>query len=230
MGLAVAYLRVSTEKQETEAQKKAIEEFAKEHNFEVLWFEEPEGTSGGIPAMERPVFKQVWQFLETNKHVKDLIVFELSRLGRDYDDLKNILTKLSERGIRLWIVTLPTWNNLMELARKNDNPLMQLLYKLIADLIVSVMAFASAQERVLISIRTKAGIEKAKAMGKHVGRPPFPFPEEKVKSLLKQGKTIRDVWRLLKETKEVCREVKGEWKCISYEQFRRKVKALRHSK
>jgi len=192
MRLAVAYLRVSTEKQEVEAQRKAIEEFAKKHEFEVLWFEEPEGISGAVSALERPVFRQLWQFLEVNTHVRDLIVFELTRLGRDYDDLKVLLMKLAERGIRLWIVTLPTWNELMELARKSDNPMLQLLYKLIGDIVVSVMSFAAAQERIMISLRTKAGLQKAKAMGKKLGRPSYPFPREKVLALLRQGKTIAD--------------------------------------
>jgi len=48
--------------------------------------------------------------------------------------------------------------------------------------------------------------------------------------LLKQGKTIKDIWRLLKETKEICRSVKEEWKCISYEKFRRKAKKVAKNK
>jgi len=225
--IAVAYLRVSTEKQEVEAQRRAIEEFAKQHGFEVLWFEEPEGTSGGIPALERPVFRQMWQFLESNPHVRDLIVFELTRLGRDYDDLKSLLTKLRDKKIRLWVVTLPTWNELMELAGKSDNPLLQLLYKLIGDIISDVMAFAAAQERIMTSLRTKAGLAKARAQGKRIGRPPYPFPEDRVKMLLAQGKSIADVWRLLKESGEICRETpNGKIDCMEYETFRKKVRQL----
>jgi len=231
MRLAVAYLRVSTEKQETEAQRKAIEEFARKYGFEVLWFEEPEGISGGVPALERPVFRQMWQFLESNPNIRDLIVFEVSRLGRDYDDLKSLLAKLSEKGIRLWIVTLPAWNEIMEFARQSNNPLMQLLYRLLADIVVSIMSFAAAQERIMISLRTKAGMQKAKAQGKKLGRPPYPFPREKVLSLLKQGKTIADVWRLLKESGEICRRKdSGELDCMEYETFRRKVRHLLSSK
>jgi len=226
MRLAVAYLRVSTEKQETEAQRKAIEEFARRYGFEVLWFEEPEGTSGSVPALERPVFRQMWQFLEANRHIRDLIVFELTRLGRDYDDLKSLLAKLSEKGIRLWIVTLPTWNEMVELAGKTDNPLLQLLYKLISDIIVSVMSFAAAQERIMISLRTKAGLEKAKTQGKKIGRPPYPFPEDKVRMLFAQGKSIADAWRLLKESGEICRETQNGRDCMEYETFRKKVRQL----
>jgi len=225
--LAVAYLRVSTEKQEVEAQRRAIEEFAKQHGFEVLWFEEPEGTSGAVRALERPVFRQMWQFLESNPHIRDLIVFELTRLGRDYDDLKSLLAKLSERGIRLWIVTLPTWNEMVELARRSDNPVMQLLYKLIGDIVVSVMSFTAAQERVMISLRTKAGLAKARTQGKRIGRPAYPFPEDKVRMLLAQGKSIADAWRLLKENGEICRaRSDGSRDCMEYETFRKKVRQL----
>jgi len=227
MRLAVAYLRVSTEKQEVEAQRKAIEEFARKYGFEVLWFEEPEGISGAVSALERPVFKQMWQFLESNPNIRDLIVFEVSRLGRDYDDLKQLLAKFSEKGVRLWIVTLPTWNELMEQIRKVDNPLVQLLYKLLGDIIVNVMSFAAAQERIMISLRTKAGLEKAKAMGKKLGRPSYPFPVDRVKMPITQGKSVADAWRLLKESGEICRQKEdGGYDCMKYETFRRKVRAL----
>jgi len=226
MNLAVAYLRVSTEKQETEAQKRAIEEFARNHGFSVIWFTD-EAVSGGVKARERPGFSAMLRFLESNPMIRDIIVFELSRLGRDYDDLKDVLHEFSSKGYRLWIVTLPTWNQIVDMIKSENNPLLQLLYKLLADILVSVMAFASAQERVLISIRTRAGIARARAEGKHVGRPPYPLPLDRIRMLLRQGKSIKDIWRLLKEKGEICREVKGVRKCMSYETFRRKLHELR---
>lgn len=57
----------------------------------------------------------------------------------------------------------------------------------------------------------------------------MPFPVDKVKQLLAQGKTIADTWRLLKESGEICRQVREtkQVECMAYERFRRKVKALR---
>lgn len=221
MPVAVAYLRVSTEKQEIESQKRAVEEFARQRGFELLWFVD-EAVSGGVRAFERVGFKRMVEFLEMNSHVRDIIVFELSRLGRDYDDLKEILHYISSRGHRLWVVTLPTWNELIENIKTVDNPLVKLLYKLLADIFVSVMSFASAQERVLISMRTKAGLEKARAEGKRIGRPPYPFPAEEVRKLLKTGLPLTKIHKLLAAEGKICRG--GD--CMKYETFRRKVKEV----
>ncbi|MCX8205207.1 MAG: recombinase family protein [Candidatus Nezhaarchaeota archaeon] len=225
--LAAAYVRVSTQAQEAEAQRRALEEFAKSRGFALAWFVD-EAVSGSVKAMERPGFASMARFLEANPGVKDVVVFDLSRLGRDYDDLKEVLRYLSSRGCRLWVAAMPSWNELMEgLRASGDNPLLSLLYKLLADILVSVMSFASAQERVLTSMRTRAGLEKARAGGKRLGRPPYPFPEDYVKQLLKKGLPLTKVWRLLVAEGKICREADGERDCMRYETFRRKVRELR---
>ncbi|MEM4847689.1 MAG: recombinase family protein [Thermosphaera sp.] len=230
MSVAVAYLRVSTEKQEVDAQRRAIEEFAKTRSFTVLWFTD-EAVSGGVKAFERPGFKRMIEFLESNPHVKDIVVFELSRLGRDYDDLKDVLHYIGSKGYRLWIVTLPTWNELMESVKTIENPLVKLLYKLLADIFVSVMAFSANQERVLISMRTRAGLERARAEGKKLGRPGYPFPVDEVRQLLKKGLPLTRIHRLLVAEGRVCREVKGKGvDCMKYETFRRKVKEIKKAR
>jgi len=88
--------------------------------------------------------------------------------------------------------------------------------------LLALLAAFTEMERSFIRERTRQGIRRAREQGKHVGRPPYPFPVDKVKSLLTQGKTVADAWRLLKETKEICREKD----CMKYETFRRKVKLL----
>lgn len=228
MSVAVAYLRVSTEKQEVEAQRRAVEEFARQHGFTVLWFTD-EAVSGGVRAFERPGFKRMIEFLESNPHVRDVVVFELSRLGRDYDDLKDVLHFLSSSGYRLWIVTLPAWNELMESIRAVDNPLVKLLYKLLSDVFISVMSFSASQERLLISMRTRAGLERARAEGKKLGRPSYPLPVDEVKRLLRAGLPLTRIHRLLVAEGKICREVKGKGvECMKYETFRRKIRMLKH--
>ncbi|MEM4676106.1 MAG: hypothetical protein QXM12_07440, partial [Nitrososphaerota archaeon] len=144
------------------------------------------------------------------------------------DDLKEILHYISSRGYRLWVVTLPTWNELMESVKTVENPLVKLLYKLLADIFVSVMAFSANQERVLISMRTKAGLERVKKEGKKLGRPSYPFPSDEVKQLMKKGLPLSKIHKLLIGEKKICREVRGKGEdCMSYETFRRKVKSIK---
>ncbi|MEM4436147.1 MAG: recombinase family protein [Thermosphaera sp.] len=221
MSIVVSYLRVSTESQEVEGQRKAVEEFAGKRGYTVLWFID-EAVSGGIKAFERPGFRRMVEFLESNQHVKDIVVFELSRLGRDYDDLKEILHYISNKGCRLWIVTMPTWNELMENIKNTDNPLVGLLYRLLSDIFISVMSFAASQERILISMRTKAGLVKAREEGKKIGRPPYPLPLDEVKHLMKKGLPLTKIHKLLSAEGKICRKEK----CMSYETLRRKIKTL----
>lgn len=87
MSVAIAYLRVSAEKQEVGAQRRVVEDFAKTKGFTALWFTD-EAVSGGVKAFERPGFKRMIEFSDSNPRVKDIVVFELSKLGKDYNDLK----------------------------------------------------------------------------------------------------------------------------------------------
>ncbi|MEM1672815.1 MAG: hypothetical protein QXT86_12275, partial [Archaeoglobaceae archaeon] len=101
------------------------------------------------------------------------------------------------------------------------------LYKLLSDIFIAIMSFASSQERILISMRTKAGLERVKKEGKKLGRPNYPFPVDEVKQLMKKGLPLTKIHKLLIAEKKICRKVKGEEeKCMSYETFRRKVKHL----
>ena len=77
-----------------------------------------------------------------------------------------------------------------------------------------------------ISRRTKDGLKRAKAQGKKLGRPPYPFPTDYVKQLLSMGLPVVKIWRLLVSEGKICREIKGTTKCMSYETFRRKLHEL----
>jgi DNA invertase Pin-like site-specific DNA recombinase len=64
--------------------------------------------------------------------------------------------------------------------------------------IISILATLAKQERVKISERTKAGLERARKQGKQLGRPSISDKKkEKIKKLRKDGLSIRKVAKRL---------------------------------
>jgi len=140
-----------------------------------------EGVSGGKPAFERSGFSRM---IEVAKllDVKVLIFYDLTRLGRDLSDVVNTYRKLLEDGFTVLFVKHP------ELNVKPDSYVAEALRKAM----LALLGIAAEMERAFIRERTRAGMKRAKEQGKHVGRPPIPFPKDKVITLLKQGKSIAD--------------------------------------
>ena len=142
------YIRVSTEEQNLDNQKKAISE-----RFQVdCWIEEKK--SGTVDFKKRSLGGLMDQLQSGDV----LVITELSRLGRSLNMIFNIINLLKDKNVRCVAIK----NNFdMNPADKND-------------IVVSVLMFAfglSAQiERELISERTKQGLAVARAHGKRIGR------------------------------------------------------------
>ncbi len=150
------YVRVSTEKQELDNQLVLIESWLKAHGLQAdyRFIEQP--MSGGED--ERPEFLALWEKIDRGE-VKTLVVAELSRLSRRMPTLVNFLYKCIERGVT--VVSLrEEW---LANALKN---------KMFRPIVIAMLSTLYELERQMISERTKAGLERAKREGKHVGRPP----------------------------------------------------------
>ena len=146
----VAYLRVSTTDQDLEKNKFDILQLANEKGLgQVQWVEET--VSGRVSWR-----KQIAQILEDQLQSGDnLIVSELSRLGRSMLECMEILSIASQKGIKVYAVK-GNW--------RLDNSIQS---KIIA------MAFSMAAEieRDLISQRTKEALAARKQAGIKLGRP-----------------------------------------------------------
>jgi len=91
----VAYLRVSTEKQDLESQRLMIETWAKSKSVTVdEWLYEIE--SGRED--ERPKFQELWQKVR-EKRVGTVVVAELSRLSRRMRTLVDFLYDSFDNGV-----------------------------------------------------------------------------------------------------------------------------------
>ena len=148
------YIRVSTEEQNLDNQKKAITE-----HFKVdRWYEEKK--SGTLDYRKR----NLGDLLEILKEGDVLVVTELSRLGRSLNMVFKIIDTLKEKKVRCVAI-----KNNFDMRPADAN-----------DIVSSVLLFAfglSAQiERQLISERTKQGLAVAKAKGHRVGKQKGEFP------------------------------------------------------
>ena len=148
--MTYAYIRVSTNAQETENQKFEIQQFCSKNKIKIDSFIQ-EKISGKV----EPGKRELGRLLGNIKKGDLIICSELSRLGRSLFMIMSILNLLMEKEAKIWTI--------------KDN------YRLGDDIQSKVLAFAfglSAEiERNLISQRTKEALKAKRAEGVIFGRP-----------------------------------------------------------
>ena len=170
-GRVYAYLRVSTDEQDLAAQKVGAVDFCRERGIRIdQWFEET--ASGGVDAAERDLGLKL---LPKLKPGDTLVTPELSRLGRSTADVLSTLKVLSDRQVKVYVV-------------KGG---FQLDDSINSKILSTVLSLAAEIERELIRQRTREGIARAKASGKHVGRPKIEDEEDRRSKLDKRGEEIK---------------------------------------
>lgn len=148
MSRTFLYARVSTAEQTTDNQLL----LAEKAGYAVIPSRVfAETISGTVPAMERPVFVQVINKLEPGDL---LVVAKLDRLGRNAADIDRTVEHLRQMGVRVVVLDLPV----MEVTSAAG----ELVRRMFA-------AFAQFERDQLVE-RTHAGLARAKAEGKALGR------------------------------------------------------------
>ena len=151
------YCRVSTSKQDTDHQLKALRDFAKKNGYLVIK-EFTEKISGAKKIYDRMALIELMDFVRENK-VDKILIFECSRLSRRASDFLNIIEELNELGVSLYILQ----NGLETLLPDGSvNP--------IASLVCGIIAQFNSMERTLIRARMAAGYENYREKGGVVGR------------------------------------------------------------
>lgn len=158
--MKVAYIRVSTEEQNTARQEEAM----KAQGVERVYIEKISGKN-----TDRPQLKSMLDFVREGDTV---IVESYSRLARSTADLLNIIGELDSKGV-----------SFISLKENIDPSTPQ------GKFMMTVYAGLSQFERECILQRQKEGIAIAKAEGKYKGRKPIDKPEnwEEVYSSWKRG-------------------------------------------
>lgn len=149
MARTFAYCRVSTADQTTQNQVREIEAagFVIAPSRVVA-----ETVSGSTPAKERQGFSRLLDRLEGGDV---LVVTKLDRLGRNAMDVRATVDSLAAAGIRVHCLALGGVDLTSAAGRMT----------------MGVIAAVAEFERDLLIERTQAGLKRAKAAGKLLGRP-----------------------------------------------------------
>lgn len=164
------YARCSTRDQETENQVAQLRDYAKKQSWQVV-DEIIDVCSGGKSSKEREGLDKVFQ-LAHRKEFDVLLFWSLDRLSRE-GSRKTIayLTILDDAGV--------AWHSYSEPYISSMG--------VFADCIISLLSTLAKQEKIRISERTKAGLERTRRVnGTRLGRPKT--PPERLKKALKLRK------------------------------------------
>jgi len=169
------YARVSTadKGQDTELQLKDLRAFAHARGWQIHEEYVDEGMSGMLakrPALDR--------LLTACRHrqIDVVLVWRLDRLGRSLKHLIMMLDELQSLG-----VAFVALHEQIDCTTATGQLMLHLLG-----------AFAEF-ERALIRERVKAGLAHAQSKGRQLGRPRLEIDPARVKSLRKDGRSIRQI-------------------------------------
>ena len=142
------YLRVSTQDQTVENQKLPLIEYCKRMNWDYELFEESEST-----RKTRPIQWDLYNRL-LKKEFDGLLVYKFDRWARSTKELVEHMENLIAKNVRV-----VSYSENIDLDSSMGRAMLTI-----------ISAFAQL-ERDLIRERTLAGLARAKAQGKKLGRP-----------------------------------------------------------
>lgn len=163
----IGYTRVSTADQHTEAHRQHVEE---RHRID-QWFTD-EATSGAVKALQRPGFKKLFEYVRDGDAV---VVPAIDRLGRDTVDVLTTVQALQDKGVA--VISVREGFDLSTAMGKA---------------MLTMLSAVAELERNNIRERQKAGLQRAKAEGRPLGRPHAANAQELAEWRHTHSATIRE--------------------------------------
>lgn len=182
----LGYVRVSTEEQDIKNQELEIRRYADSKNIVIDEFIQLE-----ISSRKNQKDRRIEEIKERLSEKDNLIVSELSRLGRSTKEVLFLLDELKERGV---IVHLIKQN--FTLDKNSSDPMSKLL--------ITLLASFGELERDLNSQRTKEALKSKKQSGVILGRPKgttgkskLDGKEQEIQDFLSKGITKTSIAKIL---------------------------------
>jgi DNA invertase Pin-like site-specific DNA recombinase len=167
------YLRVSTAGQTIENQRRALLAVAKRHKWNVTDVFKDEGVSGAKGREDRRGFGQLCDAIDRRK-IDMVAVWSIDRLGRTLSRLVEFLADLKAKNVDLYVETQG-----IDTSTSAGKAMFQM------------MGVFAEFERAVTVERIHAGLARARAQGKRLGRPRLGDDKKKlVLALLAEGKGI----------------------------------------
>jgi DNA invertase Pin-like site-specific DNA recombinase len=178
--LVALYARISTDGQDSTNQISQLENFARDNGWIIYKQYVDEAVSGSRCGSSRPAFSQMMEDAKEKKF-QIVIFWSLDRLSREgTSQTLNYLNQLSSYGVCFRSYTEQYLDSCGAFK----------------DAVLAILACIAKQERIRISERTKAGLERTKRVnGTILGRKSVLSPEviAQIQSLRATGSTIRAI-------------------------------------
>ena len=147
------YLRVSTSGQTTENQRRELEQVAEQRGWQIVEVYEDAGISGSKGRDKRPAFDQLHKDCARGK--LDLVAaWSIDRLGRSLHHVVTFMAEVNELGVGLY---------LHQQAVDSSTAAGRAM--------LAMCGVFAEFERSMIVERVNAGLARARAQGKTLGRP-----------------------------------------------------------
>ena len=170
---AAIYARVSTADQTTDNQILELQKAAERQGWTVdrVYTDTISGAATKRPELDALMTAVM------RKEIDVVMVWDVSRLGRSLQHLISLLSDFHSKDVGLY---------LHQQGVDTTTPSGKAMF--------SMMGVFAEFERSMIQERVKAGLARARAQGKRLGRPPVPpIKIAKVKALREQGLSIRKI-------------------------------------
>lgn len=147
------YTRVSKEEQNPKNQLNQLKSYCSQQNYKVvnIYIDKMSGR-----VTDRPQFQQMLHDARLRKF-DVVLVWSLDRFSREgIRNNLNYLERLKQYGVGF---------------KSFKEPLIDTTQEGVGEIIIAILSWVAKREAIRISERTKAGLERAKAEGKMLGRP-----------------------------------------------------------
>ena len=187
------YVRVSTDRQTIENQLRELRQIAERRGWEVVHEYHDAGISGSKQREARPGLDQMLNDAQ-RRRFDVVMAWAIDRLGRSLVDLLSTIQTLETCGVDLYFD---------QQSIDTTTPAERLIFQLVG-------AFAEF-ERSMIRHRVRAGLKRAVASGKRLGRPKIEAAMEKrIQAQLRAKKGMLAIARELKVGTGTVQRIKRE--------------------
>ncbi len=175
------YVRVSTDGQTVENQVRELKDVAARHSWRIVDMFDDNAISGAKGRDQRPAMRRLIEGI--GRRDFDMVAaWSVDRLGRSLQDLVGLLGEMHAKGVDLY---------LHRQGLDTSTPAGRAMFQMLG-------VFAEF-ERAMIQERVRAGLARARAQGKRLGRPSVgPKVEAAVRASRATGKGIRKIASELK--------------------------------
>ena len=150
---AALYVRVSTDGQTVDNQRLELEQAAERAGWKIVGIYDDNGVSGAKSREYRVAFDRLCKDA-TRRKFDVVMAWSVDRLGRSLQDLVGFLSELHAVGVDLY---------LHQQGIDTTTPAGKMMFQM--------MGVFAEFERSMIQARVKAGLARARAQGKTLGRP-----------------------------------------------------------